>query len=1354
MDSAQEDLQLQASLLQSEISALKGENNLLNQKLDNVREELAEALSEKSNATTRIRTLEETLKSTEDQIRSQESEIDHLKAVEERIELLEKQLQDVENNRAQLTDEIERRKEEESRLKLDIEYYKTQPIKSQDLVTIENGWDDDFPVDDSNFQSDLTAPPSETQELSQLREVLSEQQDVINKLLEHCSANNVVNWEIRIEDSTQLNFESVKRIIDQLVLDRAALNTQVDQDTNKIDELNNDRLNLRTLLEEERLKTAELEEAQKSSEANTEVIEQLKAKVSDLTQQLASNDLEQDDWNWTDRQEETRETLASNTDTAADISKLQEERDSLKTQLKENEKALERVVEEHTERLDSLRHQIHQSEESRTKLEEQLALVHEERDMLKIQFGDLSKQVEQSSEVVRSDPSTSTDSTVAVLEERIEKLSEDNSKLLLDLETLRKQLDTFEEAKRSAISQICDTFGLSMEDEWDLSEYFGHVGNILSELRSELAQKEDSESRLISAAKEKFDTILEEKGALESQIQSLRDAGATVVETLKKLEAENDALIAENESLIIERDSINEEKEHLVSENRALLDNVSSSSSDSEELRERVAHLERERESLERDYKVVFGELSLLRDESSVTVAKLSDAELQIESLQQQVTQLEAHIESLKSAGLSIVSLKETLEAENEDLRNQIAALKEAGAAVFADRQQLEEEADTLAGQIDVLNIQVTTLTDERSRLENQLKAEQTRYEELSSLQNEESEKYRTLSLQFKEFEAKSVADIQELVETLRNVTEGSSDLKTELRSLKTELEEALSAKLAASNDAAISRSAESKLKEELESIMTELEYQRGQTADFDSLISSLATEKHGVEAQLHDVQAQLVDAQQQLSSMQDDEAEVTELRSQVAALQDQLKESDDRYDNLLEAGETHSLQLETQLENALAEWNRLKAERDDLIHELSNLSSKVETLEPILDSKTSEIDSLMSEIMDLRTQLSTNQQSVEELSRHSMLENQELEGLRVQVRELDLNLEQALSRSNDLEQTILPLQTRLRELESEANATSFRAESLQQELSMKSSNLMALENELASSKLKIAELEQELSFKTSELSSLERNLIQSSSAVPELQQRISELQSERHVLEERIQSISFNYEEALKAKDESMRALEEEMYELSRSRKVDVEEFDLLVSRNAELEAKLQQLNADVESLHVELGARESDSAAKTAELSQLRGQFDEIQRLLEQYAKERDEAYQRLATSEHDMQILSRERDELTEQMNYYASLHTSSEEQLNMLQNREKAVSEEKAALEYSIYELNSKMEMLSRENQALISSSNKLQQDIVNLEKRLSFAERDVSICILMRVSISLINLLHACRIKKLRHEKMS
>lgn len=411
-----------------------------------------------------------------------------------------------------------------------------------------------------------------------------------------------------------------------------------------------------------------------------------------------------------------------------------------------------------------------------------------------------------------------TQSEVHSVNTKLENEKAKNAEMLENVDVLNSRLELQErkytsdlEASKKSLEELAGKFSLmSKEREESCAQYEQRLCEIAQQ-RDELSVKvldgaSEFERRLSQTkgeAEERLARLENEKLALNGHLESLTKELAESKSRISLLELENveyrekssklDELESSILTLTVERGKLLDEKQ----KNDAIISQV-------EELETELGELIQDKDCLETKIYVLQSSIetkdSEIRDLMNARTcheSKISDLQSSIESKDQKMRKLETEMETIEKANSS----KDLIIGELELARNQISELLSARDSALSDLK-----AEIASKEIEMENIQ-GKLLDASSRVEQlQQKLDLTIEVGVSHalVQREQKERieklesdliYQRSKAEKTEFEAKAVAEVDILKESLRSLQEENTHLETQLETFKLERKELVGVK-------------------------------------------------------------------------------------------------------------------------------------------------------------------------------------------------------------------------------------------------------------------------------------------------------------------------------------------------------------------------------------------------------------------------------------------------------------------------------------------------------------------------------------------------------------------------------
>ncbi|KAJ3105275.1 hypothetical protein HDU97_008298 [Phlyctochytrium planicorne] len=833
-------------------------------------------------------------------------------------------------------------------------------------------------------------------------------------------------------------------------------------------------------------------------------------------------------------------------------------------------------------------------------------------------------------------------------------LSQSHSILSLEIEALRVEVESLKTEKK--------------DFELEISDLNASISNLTAE--ASLLQSKSGEEQ--SKLSEEFGKISQEKAALEESHSAFVSQAK---EALFNLQKDKDLLLEENDKLKAAGTSVFNDRQRLEEENESLLNEIDTLQAANEELKAANSHL----------------------------------TELN-ESQKEEVEKLSLQVERMREAGAAVLEIKLKLEVEREELITQNTSLREAGATVVKDREKLEEEADSLAAQLDELLVERDNLLQLKADTDRQL-------EELGEKLKREEVVAKTSKEEVLRLQDRLTGDVQELVDSLRNITEQNADLKSDIKQLNLEKEslerELANVNQALSDNATALDSLRSQLESEREALKEIQEKLRDSERLKDEAITLAQTERADLQRRFEDLEVLYSASLHRVGSQSNLEGEVENARVEIAALHAQLSESEARYEDLFEAGEKHTIDLESRLysceserqvlEDALAAASTRNQHLEEEIRLLSEdvrrREAEVSALEIAKLDAQHQAENLAFEYGEQEKTFRENSDALEQMKK-------ELEYLREHLANEEYEKQNILSDYEKIKSDKTEVYDRL--AEALAQATALEASSNESKAAAEEAFRMLEESRQTSDAQK--GLIDELTLKAKSLES-------------ELEEAQISLQKKDRYIDEIRNSVNDG--------ESRFKYLEDELAELSEKRS---QLEKVLLSREtmiADLEKRIDEMSEEISSWqeHSKTLSREKEELVKASE--SLR---EEVHRQESSYSSELDEVYGKLKAVNERYSRLEGENDELrsrfgaivaenedarlrlSEMSEDYSNLEARFEGQLQQIRDMEQDFDQRNIDFEAFLERSEMQSKALSDQLSAALSEKN-------NLQKRLASVEED-------------------------------
>ncbi|CBF83478.1 protein pcpA [Aspergillus nidulans FGSC A4] len=615
------------------------------------------------------------------------------------------------------------------------------------------------------------------------------------------------------------------------------------------------------------------------------------------------------------------------------------------------------------------------------------------------------------------------DRTIEEREEEIEELKDRDSQekdSLSELETeLRRAKEQLEELQDSLDQAKSDAIEARTSERQALEEKERAEQN-LQELHDEMSNKSISTKGLTRQLEEEVKELRQRnstlKEELESKTQQMNDLEERLQNSRETTDSERERLLEELTQVRREREVARQERDDL---------NV--------QLQE--AHDELQRKTDEKA--LLHTRHHALTDESSNLQNELAKAQSNIRELQESLDTVKQNAaenaENLRSQYMEdIERLQEEIESlhhEIEDKEGQFALEQDRWESLRRNLQVQKDRAeDQAAGfkrTIEKLEQVEHTLTGKESKLQEVIDSEKARHFNAEAV----------LSRQVKELNddlsAKRDAidelrhELLSVKEELRLARRAEATLKEKVQSLEDEVV-VLQSSLEEEQEYTKAHTRKGPVEQEsqVQKLLADKQKLRDQLANAHVELHDLKTVKAEIEAERDELQAQLEQVQNQVSDTRFDK-EKTELRKASLRMETELKRLKEDKMSLLETKESLENQLNSEIERAALEENRLSAEIDQLQTKLQSASGGRDRELALTKSKLQRFERRIHELEErLEQQPPANQEQSATAADLSMLRHS-LDEVRKREKAL-------IQRETDQKASIRAYKTKIVELERE----------------------------------------------------------------------------------------------------------------------------------------------------------------------------------------------------------------------------------------------------------------------------------------------------------------------------------
>ncbi|KAJ3195601.1 hypothetical protein HK101_011664 [Irineochytrium annulatum] len=556
----------------------------------------------------------------------------------------------------------------------------------------------------------------------------------------------------------------------------------------------------------------------------------------------------------------------------------------------------------------------------------------------------------------------------------IENITSERERLIAEVEKIRdgsrKSVDevTAEKERLSAeIENIREELAKKTSRASELEEEL-RIQSLkhITEMRDSVTDLADGRSKLeneLKSMKLDFAHLQEQNLQLQTTIENLEAAlaaeraksekGLHLAKSLEEANLELAVLRSKELDLIRERDDLSLKLQEMEYFNSERDNGTKGIEKDLEDARSKITELSVQLTESEERYDSLFeaGEQHTKELEADLeTVHAAKEAlEAELASLRAGKARLEVMLDERGEQDAAIADLRrecekyieaiKVLEAEREEEKNallhEITILRDAGAKIVADREKINEEADVLANSVDDLTVQVEEISSEKEQLAAEVDALRG---ELSKEQGRITELEEELSIRTGRFNS----DVQDLVDSLKDLTESNAELKAELKGLRSVAAQSEDERVvlrSSLDNLETALAAEKAEAQKLHTMTIRCEELEGELAASKSVAFDLAKERDTLRARVEEAQYSNTERE---SGRQVVEKDLENAMITVAQLRTQLTEAEARYDELFVAGEQHTQTLDTELEASLARRDHLEVEVAEITREAVSLREKL----------------------------------------------------------------------------------------------------------------------------------------------------------------------------------------------------------------------------------------------------------------------------------------------------------------------------------------------------------------------------------------------------------------------------
>ncbi len=608
---------------------------------------------------------------------------------------------------------------------------------------------------------------------------------------------------------------------------------------------------------------------------------------------------------------------------------------------------------------------------------------------------------------------------------------------------------------------------------------------------------------------------------LQTEVDDLRRNSAKLSNEMSRLKTENKRLESSLKSTESEQVRQEQKLRSSNSEKDSLFQDLENAIDESTQLQQKVDDMEKLSKEMQSTDAL---KIELEAASSKENTRDLDNSKKKVEVLKQQLSQLKE----------ACVSLERSLEASQRELSNSRA---ECDSLMVA-KEEIEKRASELQGTINVLTVKL----DQSEQSSSELKLTCSKLEEEAKIEKEDSTRMKS--------------SLQDEVSSLRRAKKQSEDMTASmefmLKQQQSKLDDTLS-------DLKNRRENIVNLKEELENLTNQLTVK--------------TSEKEASEEKLNIITQKLDESKREMSELQE---QVNALTLDVIKLKEELQKA------VVSSNEYQT--LSSQLQTTLDEVNK---EREDVQKRLNGSLRKCQAVDKLnkqLDGQVSRLKAAIAEQEGASNSLSSETARLRKQLRES---EREIDKLSAQVQAADINLEVA-------NKTLETERKQFTEYREAAEYVQQLCKETQDKLDDAMVKIQRTSLELHSCKEEKAKLKVNLDLRQKECTLLQQSLVEAQAAVSTLKTKINTLQSQNSDLSQTVDQLQEcqteiqssvaasekEHTECLRAENEKVSRLSEEIGELKRNETSRLHKIRILERSLEEARSNVEQLLAAQEAL------------------------------------------------------------------------------------------------------------------------------------------------------------------------------
>ena len=688
---------------------------------------------------------------------------------------------------------------------------------------------------------------------------------------------------------------------------------------------------------------------------------------------------------------------------------------------------------------------------------------------------------------------------------------------------------------------------------------------------------------------------------LQTEVDDLRRNSAKLSNEMSRLKTENKRLESSLKSTESEQVRQEQKLRSSNSEKDSLFQDLENAIDESTQLQQKVDDMEKLNKEMQSTDAL---KIELEVASSKENTRDLDNSKKKVEVLKQQLSQLKE----------ACVSLERSLEASQRELSNSRA---ECDSLMVA-KEEIEKRASELQGTINVLTVKL----DQSEQSSSELKLTCSKLEEEAKIEKEDSTRMKS--------------SLQDEVSSLRRAKKQSEDMTASMEFMLKQQQSKLND---TQSDLKNRREDIVNLKEELESLTNQL------------IVKT--SEKEASEEKLNVITQKLDESKREMSELQE---QVNTLTLDVSKLKEELQKA------VVSSNEYQT--LSSQLQTTLNEVNK---EREDVQKRLNGSLRKCQEVDKLNERLDGQVSILKAAIAEQERASNSLSSEAARLRKQLRVSEREADKLSAQVQAADINLEVA-------NKTLETERKQFTEYREAAEYVQQLCKETQDKLDDAMVKIQRTSLELHSCKEEKAKLKVNLDLRQKECTLLQQSLVEAQAAVNTLKTKIDTLQSQNSDLSQTLDQLQEcqteiqssvaasekEHTECLRAENERVCRLSEEIGELKRNETSRLDKIRILERSLEEARSNVNQLLAAQEALKNSLSVlgdeKEVEILRLTSEIADHKMKNSDVLKQLDVAKKSNSSLETSLKESEEtDKQTLAelvKENDTLTQEVNVLKS------------------------------------------------------------------------------------------------------